>query len=789
MKTAVSLRRVDSVRSETNNNSNHSLQLNKTLNNDLKYAKKQLNEAECELDMMKMKSKEMESLVSVISRSWSQLDVVISLMLDTLGESEFLEQFRECSDSIQLLNKLLHISCSNSILVENKKSNEENNNNDDADEDDDEDEDENEMNIEENDNKNVDDDNGLNIEIKQFEEDLVGHTQFTLTALDRLCMLISEGANPNPDPTNISDEIKHLKEDNEHFLERIQHLAIELLEARAAWHLIDQDTIKLERKYDIKQNATSNIDDSTKDNETTNRGENINEKTISDDYADIVKRNDIAIKDLKEKMTVLETNLNELESAKVKAEMKLTDRLAKPLQQTEASVADLRNALEDLRSQCKTRVSSLIEERNANRERILSLEASLQAMDNEISLKCNEVVSVASTKVQEIRSKIVETKSSMVSTHANLHTIDEFSLFTNENQILEAVSQKEIQKVKSRIIQSNQKVELIKSSIDLSQKRIEKLNNFLLSIGTKTTENTIASTGGEEGEIDEMVSDACDMSTSKFLQVYAEHRNSSLQQLLEDVKTFINDSLITDIEDINTLQASSSDQQKRVQMLISNAENNQKEALDENLLLQEKLISTQNELTELERKLNLNSLQAQMQQQDTLIDQFRLSDVNSRGDMHTIKKARIDNQDKHGDNEEKSSQNFQKLGILEHSIEEAKNRNTQLKLRFEELKLLDDRERNLISKIESNREARLKHKREKEGSTLNKDDKAMLDMSLGMLRCSICDDRFKDVVISKCMHLFCKVCIEQKLTTKQRKCSICSEKFSKADIKAVYFTH
>jgi hypothetical protein len=82
------------------------------------------------------------------------------------------------------------------------------------------------------------------------------------------------------------------------------------------------------------------------------------EQTVSDDFANIVQRNEIVIKELKEKMTGLEINLNELESAKVKAELKLTDRLAKPLQQTEASVADLRNALEDLRNQCKTRVSS-----------------------------------------------------------------------------------------------------------------------------------------------------------------------------------------------------------------------------------------------------------------------------------------------------------------------------------------------------------------------------------------------------------------------------------------------
>jgi E3 ubiquitin-protein ligase BRE1 len=73
---------------------------------------------------------------------------------------------------------------------------------------------------------------------------------------------------------------------------------------------------------------------------------------------------------------------------------------------------------------------------------------------------------------------------------------------------------------------------------------------------------------------------------------------------------------------------------------------------------------------------------------------------------------------------------------------------------------------------------------------LSKEDNEMLQMSLGMLRCSLCSDRFKDCVISKCFHLFCKVCLD-KILRKERnsKCPSCSEKFTSDDIKQVYFTH
>lgn len=65
----------------------------------------------------------------------------------------------------------------------------------------------------------------------------------------------------------------------------------------------------------------------------------------------------------------------------------------------------------------------------------------------------------------------------------------------------------------------------------------------------------------------------------------------------------------------------------------------------------------------------------------------------------------------------------------------------------------------------------------------------MLDMTLNMLRCSVCKDRFKEVAITRCFHLFCKECIEENLRNRSRKCPACGEKFGQDDVKQVYFTH
>lgn len=73
---------------------------------------------------------------------------------------------------------------------------------------------------------------------------------------------------------------------------------------------------------------------------------------------------------------------------------------------------------------------------------------------------------------------------------------------------------------------------------------------------------------------------------------------------------------------------------------------------------------------------------------------------------------------------------------------------------------------------------------------LSKEDNVMLEMSLGMLRCSLCCDRFKDCVITKCFHLYCKECLDKILRKeKNPKCPSCSEKYTSDDIKHVYFTH
>ncbi|KAI5070232.1 hypothetical protein GOP47_0014575 [Adiantum capillus-veneris] len=55
-----------------------------------------------------------------------------------------------------------------------------------------------------------------------------------------------------------------------------------------------------------------------------------------------------------------------------------------------------------------------------------------------------------------------------------------------------------------------------------------------------------------------------------------------------------------------------------------------------------------------------------------------------------------------------------------------------------------------------------------------------------ILKCSVCHDRPKEVVITKCYHLFCNPCIQRNLEIRHRKCPGCGITFGQSDVRTVY---
>jgi E3 ubiquitin-protein ligase BRE1 len=84
-------------------------------------------------------------------------------------------------------------------------------------------------------------------------------------------------------------------------------------------------------------------------------------------------------------------------------------------------------------------------------------------------------------------------------------------------------------------------------------------------------------------------------------------------------------------------------------------------------------------------------------------------------------------------------------------------------------------------------EARLKRAREtglksEQLDELNEECAAMKRI----ICCSVCNKKPKQVVLSKCWHLFCHDCIKLRLGQRARKCPTCGIAFGAADVHEVF---
>lgn len=73
-----------------------------------------------------------------------------------------------------------------------------------------------------------------------------------------------------------------------------------------------------------------------------------------------------------------------------------------------------------------------------------------------------------------------------------------------------------------------------------------------------------------------------------------------------------------------------------------------------------------------------------------------------------------------------------------------------------------------------------------EGSTALGKLKQEIKEYRGILKCRICHERQKEVVIAKCFHLFCSQCVQRTLESRHRKCPSCAVSFGPNDVKPIY---
>ncbi|KAI8148020.1 hypothetical protein BJV82DRAFT_664357 [Fennellomyces sp. T-0311] len=94
------------------------------------------------------------------------------------------------------------------------------------------------------------------------------------------------------------------------------------------------------------------------------------------------------------------------------------------------------------------------------------------------------------------------------------------------------------------------------------------------------------------------------------------------------------------------------------------------------------------------------------------------------------------------------------------------------RLRLEESCELLRRKLDAATKVEKPAEIELRKQKEEYRSLLN---------------CGSCGTRLKSHVLMRCMHTFCKDCLDIRIETRQRRCPTCGESFGINDVKQFYF--
>ncbi|KAK3134818.1 hypothetical protein QOZ80_5BG0411100 [Eleusine coracana subsp. coracana] len=128
------------------------------------------------------------------------------------------------------------------------------------------------------------------------------------------------------------------------------------------------------------------------------------------------------------------------------------------------------------------------------------------------------------------------------------------------------------------------------------------------------------------------------------------------------------------------------------------------------------------------------------------------------------------------------------LKWLRSSIGSSEKEYEQTQQKIAELRLLLERERSERRKLEEQyvevEKEVMELTSETEETTIQKLQDEIKECK-AILKCGVCFDRPKEVVITKCFHLFCSLCIQRNLEIRHRKCPGCGTPFGQNDVREV----
>jgi chromosome segregation ATPase len=382
--------------------------------------------------------------------------------------------------------------------------------------------------------------------------------------------------------------------------DRITKLSAEIVGLNAKLKICENEKMRTAKKLDraliaakeLEQQRSAAVVTTSSDGTTTTQPANGVTEITNHSSVESTNSNSSAEKELRRQIVVLERQLTESETAKSKVEMTLTERLARPLSQTEAQVADMRRAMEELRLQCKQRVSTLIAEGEVLQDRVKNLEVSLQQVETVSAARFAELMQITEKEIATARAQTEALQTTLCSTQADLAVTNQLKTQLSEYQAMEALCTNEVRKLQNELRMMSDTQVLLRDNLSKSREREVSLEAQLLQC--KAANNGSKSENGDTG-IDAT-------STETVVQVpVADHHMSELLQELEDARGNMND-LITEIETVAAEEVKARTQSGRLLRQIAEYQSMQRVALEENLRLQNQIEDVKTKFAETEHK-------------------------------------------------------------------------------------------------------------------------------------------------------------------------------------------
>ena len=223
-------------------------------------------------------------------------------------------------------------------------------------------------------------------------------------------------------------------------------------------------------------------------------------------------------------------------------------------------------------------------------------------------------------------------------------------------------------------------------------------------------------------------------------------------QLHNDIKdqyNSIND-MMMEIEGVTADNVNIKENISKLLLQLSETQTTRRGILEENLTSSNAINNIKEKQKNLQNKYDVIS--SLLKHQETLINKLRSSEHSSKIHYQTEKKNKLEEEDKYMKEDVGSDK---KLLAKENSLIATQKQNKELQGQCDELskKLEKNRKRRLELQREDKVKPNQTVKKEKvevvPNTDSNSEDIKMLETALGMLRCSVCKDRFKSVAITR----------------------------------------